>query len=76
MAFYKDNSVLTSSNHQAFDTIHHAGEQTLYSGIYKCVGCGHEVTSVQNHTLPPQNHHQHTPAQGNIRWKLIVATTH
>ncbi|PWV22291.1 protein L, partial [Cronobacter sakazakii] len=23
-------------------------------------------------TIPPQNHHQHTPAQGNIRWQLFV----
>jgi hypothetical protein len=22
--------------------------------------------------LPPQNHHQHQPSQGPIRWRLVV----
>jgi hypothetical protein len=32
-----------------------------------------EVTSVAGYPLPPQNHHQHTPAQGAIVWQLRVA---
>lgn len=73
MAFYKYANYLTTSDHHAFDDIHHPGEATPYSGIYHCTGCGHEVTSVQGHPLPPQNHHQHDYTEGAILWKLVVA---
>jgi len=46
-----------------FDTEYKPGE---------CTGCGKEVTIACGKTIPPQNHHQHTPAQGNIRWQLFV----
>jgi hypothetical protein len=26
--------------------------------------------------LPPQNHHQHSAAQGHIRWRMIVYADH
>ena len=73
MALYKNISFLANSDHTAFDSLHQPGTTTLYSGIYRCEGCGHEATSVANHPLPPQNHHQHTVAQGHIRWRLIVS---
>lgn len=44
------------------------------SGIYRCLGCGREVTCNDGDRFPPQNHHQHSPAQGSIRWKLNVRT--
>lgn len=44
------------------------------SGIYKCTGCSKEITSNAGDPFPPQNHHQHTRAQGEIRWKLNVRT--
>jgi hypothetical protein len=69
---YKFSQFLATSIHEAFDQLHNPGAATPYSGIYRCEGCGREVTSVSNHALPPQNHHQHTPAQGAIRWRLIV----
>ena len=47
-----------------FDTEYKPGET--------CTGCGKEVTIAGGKTIPPQNHHQHTPAQGNIRWQLFV----
>lgn len=74
MAMYKYQKYLVQSNSDVFDTITHPGIDTPYSGIYRCNGCGHETTSVKGHVMPPQNHHQHTSAQGAIRWKLIVAT--
>ncbi|EMC4384912.1 TPA: protein L [Enterobacter hormaechei] len=55
-----------------FDTEYKPGETCEYEGIYKCTGCGKEVTIAGGKTIPPQNHHQHTPAQGNIRWQLFV----
>ncbi|QEC56700.1 protein L [Flavisolibacter ginsenosidimutans] len=76
MAYYKNSAYLTLNNHSAFDLTHHPGAKTSNSGIYRCDGCGHEIVSVSPHPLPPQNHHQHTQAQGHIRWRLVVATTH
>jgi hypothetical protein len=73
MALYKYSSFLNQSNHQAFDAITNPGEKVPYSGIYKCEGCGHEIVSTQGHTMPPQNHHQHSYAQGAIHWRLIVS---
>jgi hypothetical protein len=73
MAYYKYEQWLARSTHEAFDQLHSPGGSTPFSGIYRCEGCGHEVTSVQSHPLPPQNHHQHTYSQGAIRWRLIVA---
>ncbi|WP_235029011.1 hypothetical protein, partial [Mycoplasmoides pneumoniae] len=48
------------------------GDTCTYEGIYKCTGCGKEVTIAGGKTLPPQNHHQHSPGQGDIRWQLFV----
>jgi hypothetical protein len=76
MAFYKYSAYLSQNNLGAFDEIHEPGALTPHSGIYRCEGCGHEITSIQNNPLPPQNHHQHTMSQGRIRWRLIVRTTH
>lgn len=72
VALYKYPNLLQQSQHIAFDQIHPAGTITPYSGVYRCEGCGHEVSSTYGHPLPPQNHHQHTFAQGQIRWRLVV----
>ena len=72
MAYYKYEEFVTLVNHEAFDAFHAPGTPTPISGIYRCEGCGHEVTSVYPYALPPQNHHQHVPAQGEIRWRLAV----
>ena len=72
MILYKYERLLLKSNSDEFDKIHEAGEKTPYSGIYRCTGCDKVVTSVSTHPLPPQNHHQHTAAQGRIRWQLAV----
>ena len=69
---YKNPAYLSLSSNAAFDGLHRPGAPTPYSGIYRCEGCGQEATSVYPHPLPPQNHHQHTPAQGAIRWRLAV----
>jgi hypothetical protein len=69
---YKYENLLSKSIDAKFDEIHEPGVPTPYSGIYICHGCGKEVTSVNPHPLPPQNHHQHTTEQGKIRWRLAV----
>lgn len=73
MALFKYNQFLAYSTHAAFDQIHEPGTSVPYSGIYRCEGCGREVTSNYGDPLPPQNHHQHTYQQGRIRWRLVVA---
>jgi hypothetical protein len=73
MAEYKYGNLLIQANKTAYDQLFHPATSTPYSGIYRCSKCGHEVTSVTGYPLPPQNHHQHTPAQGAIVWQLLVA---
>lgn len=74
MAIYKNANYLSQNSSSAFDSVHNAGSATPHSGIYRCEGCGRNDVSTAGHPLPPQNHHQHTQAQGTIRWRLIVAT--
>lgn len=72
MAFYKYPKYLNQDNHQEFDKIYTPGSTPTYSEIYRCEGCGHEVVAEKSRHLPPQNHHQHSQEQGQIRWKLVV----
>lgn len=74
MANYKYPKYLSQSDHKAFDEIHEPGHIAPHSGIYRCEGCGLNDVSTHGHHLPPQNHHQHNPGVGRIRWRLIVAT--
>jgi hypothetical protein len=73
MALYKYSTYLEKSDSQAFDQISNPSTAAPYPGIYRCEGCGHEIAIAASHTLPPQNHHQHTYQQGSIRWKLVVS---
>jgi hypothetical protein len=56
----------------AFDNVYEPGNAALHPGIYRCQGCGDEIGIATGHTLPPQNHHQHKPEHGKIRWQLFV----
>lgn len=72
MALYKYPHYLGRSDDAAFDQILGPGANTPHSGIYRCEGCSKEIAANQGNPLPPQNHHQHRPAQGTIRWRLVV----
>lgn len=72
MAQYKYANYLNQNDHQAYDTLHTPGATCPDSGIYRCETCGDEIASNKGNPLPPQNHHQHNPGAGSIRWKLIV----
>jgi hypothetical protein len=73
LAQYKYPDFLKQNSNNVFDTLHTPGEDTPFSGIYRCAICGREDVSTQGHPLPPQNHHQHVAGAGPIRWQLIVA---
>lgn len=72
MALYKYGTYLKTSDHQAFDNRLTPGTAAPYAGIYRCTGCGDEIGIAKGHTLPPQNHHQHSTTQGAVQWQLLV----
>jgi hypothetical protein len=74
LALYKYPNYLTLSKNGAFDRILPAGLHIPSAGIYRCAGCGNEIAQDANTVLPDRQHHAHTPAQGDVRWQLIVAT--
>jgi hypothetical protein len=72
MAQYKYAQHLSTSTASAFDTRYAPGTKAENPGIYRCAGCGEEIGVARGHSLPPQNHHQHMPAQGKLEWQLLV----
>lgn len=77
MAWYIDESRVKKSGKT---TLPHWNEEfkpgqiIAHSGIYRCTGCDKEIACNAMDPFPPQNHHQHTTKQGDIRWKLLVKT--
>ena len=76
MALYKNGAWLTKSEDATFDKVYTPGSKPDHSGIFRCLVCGREVVGESERTLPPQNHHQHNPDQGAIRWQLAVYCDH
>lgn len=76
MSSYSKDSVLKEivPSNVWWTTIYNPADTVPVSGIYRCLGCNREITSNENDPFPPQNDHQHTAAQGKIRWKLNVRT--
>lgn len=72
MADYRYDTIMQHSQDDIFNTLYHPAATTPYSGIYRCEICGREAVSIVDRELPSQNHHQHDPGQGPIRWRLIV----
>jgi len=54
MAYYNNGNYFDQVNNGIFQQLNAPGSATPYSGIYRCEGCGHEITSIHQHTLPPQ----------------------
>lgn len=75
MALYKYNQFIQPTQDAVFDALHHPGNVTPYSGIYRCEVCGWEVVSEYNKPLPPQNHHSH-PMRQPIQWRMVVYARH
>jgi len=76
MAIYKISGYLSQDNDAAFDVDHKPGQIPPHSGIYRCMGCGREIVAEEARSFPPQNHHEHSLAQGAIRWRMIVYADH
>lgn len=76
MSWYTEKSWLTKvgGDKEWWTTTYNPADEVPISGIYRCLGCRKEVTSNKRDIFPPQNHHQHSEAQGKIRWKLNVRT--
>jgi hypothetical protein len=76
MSWFVDSSVLEKSdgNKDWWKNDYSPSDVVPVSGIYQCLGCQREITSNAQDSFPPQNHHQHSIAQGPIRWKLNVRT--
>jgi hypothetical protein len=76
MAGYKYSNHLNKVDGDIFDATHKPGEVCPYSGIYICTACSDEAACNKGDPLPPQNHRQHDPKLGLIRWKLLVIAQH
>ena len=72
MALYKDDTSLEQTDDAVFDVEHQPGETAAYSGIYGCVGCGREVVCADGKPLPSREDHEHSPSEGDFRWRLLV----
>lgn len=70
---YVQEDVITGVEEFIWDSEWEIGESVPLSGIYRCNGCGREITSNIGDPFPPQNKHQH-PENCKVAWKLIVRT--
>lgn len=70
MAYYQDANSLTQLSDRIFDETYAPGQSVSRPGIYKCAGCAREIAA--DVRIPPQEHHKHSVAEGDVRWKLIV----
>lgn len=76
MAKYQNGNALQHVQDPAFNAVHQPGSIAPFAGIYRCVGCGHEIGIAEGHVLPPQTHPQHPASAGAIRWQLLVFAQH
>ncbi|WP_406235530.1 protein L [Isoptericola jiangsuensis] len=75
MAWYTTHSILQiDTPSQGWSRVYGPAEKVELSGIYRCLGCGLEVTCNKGDPFPPQPKHSHSDAQGDIRWKLNIRT--
>lgn len=81
MPNYSNPAYFRQIDSTAFKVIHHPGQATPNSGIYRCTSCGFEATSVSGKPLPPeskctQHHPKWTASWGNVQWQLVAAAIH
>ena len=76
MAIYKEVSYISQLANPIFDEEHAPGAPAPREGIYRCVGCGREVTAAEDMPLPAPEHHAHGATESGLMWKLIVFADH
>lgn len=64
----------TTPNNQHWTHVYGIGTKVPVSGIYRCTGCGDEITSNKDDPFPPQNDNQHECNGKEIMWELVVMT--
>jgi hypothetical protein len=72
MAYFQDSQHVKQASIDAFKEVHNPGVPAPLAGVYRCVGCGHEIGIAHRHPLPPEPHAQHPQSLGAIRWQLLV----
>ena len=72
MALFKYGRFLSNSDDAALEGTFAPGSVASRPGIYRCVNCGDEIAIAGGHSLPPQNHRQHSPERGPIAWQAVV----
>ena len=72
MAVYQDSSFLIRCDHFDFNVKLAPGTRAPVSGIYRCIGCGHEIVAGKEQLLPQHEEHIHGFELGPARWQLIV----
>lgn len=73
MVLYKEEKFFQQSVDAAFDMLATPGQVTPRSGIYKCVGCGHEIVASRGSLMPDDDHHPHSQEHGDRNWRLVAA---
>ena len=71
MAIYGDATHVQRAESNIFRAIHQPGDRPIFSGIYRCTGCGKEVAHDSGGPLPAHGSHRHAGDQ-EIRWRLVV----
>ena len=54
MALYNDAKYLAQETGPEYNVLHHPGQNTPFSGVYRCETCGRSTTSIRDHVFPPQ----------------------
>ena len=74
VAIYKYPNLLSLNKSRSFDLDFKPGAFIPSGGIYRCTGCGTEIAVEGVGVFPDRTHHVHTPAQGPLAWRLVVAS--
>ncbi|WP_081489877.1 protein L [Pseudomonas sp. R62] len=69
---YVKNTTTPKNKH--WTHIYGIGTDVPVSGIYRCTGCGDEITSNKGDIFPPQNKTQHECQNKAVMWELVVMT--
>jgi hypothetical protein len=73
MSLFRRSNDIEVSISPEFDREYEPGQTPVYSGIYRCRGCGCEIVVQGTRPLAVDKHPQHSPGQGPVRWRLAVA---